>query len=206
MKTTINGNEIAIFGRKEIAMAFTKKVNEFLMNGFHLYIGEGGRGHQGEESKVCLTDENEKFVYIVFLEKCYNGFEIPETMELFVKKYENDGGTYWLSKGEEIEHKIYYAVERRCCRRDGEKFVTTLDDYKMIKAIQDERWLLKYSYVSDIVLPEKYNKLALKVLQNKKGHKSRQLKNVVKVVKRSSYQGTKWSFAIHMSDVGFVSL
>ena len=207
MKTTINGLEIAIYGRKEIAMAFTKKVNEYLMNGFRFYIGEEGRGHQGEETKVCLTKDDEKFVYVIFLDKRYNGFDAPETMELYVKKYENSGRTFWLEKeGEEIEHQVFYQINERRFRRDGERYVKTLAIYKAIKEIQDERWSLKYSYEKDIVLPEKYKKLALKVLQNKKGHKSRQLKNVIKVVKCSSHQGKKWSYAIHMSDVGFVTL
>jgi len=207
MKTTINGMEFAIYGRKEIAMAFTEKVNEYLMNGFHFYIGEEGRGHQGEETKVCLTKGDEKIVYVIFLDNRYNGYDLPNTMELCVKKYENSGRTFWLEKeGEEIEKKVFYAIERRCCGRNQERFVESLADFKVIKAIQDERWGLKYSYEKDIVLPEKYKKLALKVLQNKKGHKSRQLKNVIKVVKRSSCQGKRWSYAIHMSDVGFVNL
>ena len=207
MKTTINGLEIAIYGRKEIAMAFTKKVNEYLMNGFHFHIGEGGRGHQGEETKVCLATDDEKFVYVIFLDKRYNGLGNPETMELFVKKYENDGRTFWLeTKGEEIEHQIFYQINERRCRRDGERYVKSLAVYKAIKEIQDERFSLKCSYARDIVLPEKYNKMALKVLQNKKGHKSRQLKNVVKVVKRCDYCGNNWRFAIHMLDAGFVNL
>ena len=207
MKTTINGLEIAIYGRKEIAMAFTKKVNEYLMNGFRFYIGEEGRGHQGEETKVCLTKDDEKFVYVIFLNERYNGFDTPKTMELYVKKYENSGRTFWLEKeGEEIEHQIFYQINERRFRKGDERYVKTLAIYKVIKEIQDERWSLKYSYEKDIVLPEKYKKLALKVLQNKKGHKSRQLKNVIKVVKRSSYHGKRWSYTIHMSDVGFITL
>ena len=188
MKTIINGKEIKLFGRQEIGMVFTQKVNEYLAKGFIFNLAESSRGCQGEEMKACLTNDGGKTVYIIFIESCYGGFRGVDTMVIQVRKYEDAKGnsTLWLNRGEEIEKKVFYGVEaRRYCRRDEERYVENLEESEMIKSIQDERFSLRCSMKNnEKELPEKYKKLVLKIIQKKKGLKSRQLKDIVKVTRR----------------------
>ena len=182
MRTTVNGKEIKLFGRNEIGMAFTEKVNEYLIKGFIFYLGEEGRGHQGEETKVCLTNDDGKTVYVIFLDKVYNGFEKPDTMELFVKKYENSGRIFWMKEGEEIFRKVFYEITEHC-RKDV--YVETLEESQEIKKIRDERFEIRCSIRTDrfIVLDEKYKKLALKLLNKVRGCKSKKLCDIKEVGK-----------------------
>lgn len=207
MYTTINGNEIKLFDRQELGKVFTQKVNEYLIKGFIFNIDENSRGTQGEELKVFLTNDGGNTVYAVFFDKVYGGICSADAMVLYVKKYENAKGelTLWLNRGEEIEKKVFYAIERMCCRRGEERWVESLGDYEIIKAIQDERFDLNRSHNRDVVLPEKYKKIALKLLQKKKGHKSRKIKDIERVVKRN-HDGTRCSYAIIMNGVGSVTI
>ena len=47
MKATLNGKEIKVLGKQEIAVEFTNKVNELLAQGYVFNIAENSRGHQG---------------------------------------------------------------------------------------------------------------------------------------------------------------
>lgn len=181
MKTTVNGKEIKLFGRNEIGMAFTEKVNEYLMKGFIFYLGEEGRGHQGEETKVCLTNDGGKTVYVIFLDKRYNGFNSADTMELFVKKYERTGRTFWLEKeGEEIFRKVFYEISSR---RRNDVYVENEKDSKAITKISDERLHAKYANKNQLKkLPATANKVAFQILKKMKGYKSVPLKNIEYVV------------------------
>lgn len=179
MKTTANGKEIKLFGLNEIGMAFTEKVNEYLMKGFIFYLGEEGRGHQGEETKVCLTNDGGKTVYVIFLNKAYNGLDLSNTMELFVKKYERTGRTFWLEKeGEEIYKKVFYEISSR--RRI---YVENEEDWKAITKISNERFYAKYANKNQLKkLPATANKVAFQILKKMKGYKSVPLKNIEYVV------------------------
>ena len=204
MKTIINGKEIKILGRQEIGLAFTQKVNEYLSKGFIFNCARSSGGTQGEEMKACLSNDGGKTVFIIFLENVYGGFRDADKMIIQVRKYEdcNDNSTLWLSKGEEIEKIIFYALERRHCGK--ERFVENLEDYEAIRAIQDERFSIKSSMTSDKILPEKYYKLALKVIKKRKGYKSRQLKDVMKVVKRNPKSRYVYLYGIQLKQTGFV--
>lgn len=180
MKTIVNGKEIKLFGRNEIGMAFTEKVNEYLMKGFIFYLGEEGRGHQGEETKVCLTNDGGKTVYVIFLDKVYNRMDLPNTMELFVKKYERTGRTFWMKEGEEIFRKVFYEISSR---RRNDVYVENEEDSKAITKISDERLNAKYSNKNAFEkLPATANKIAFRILKKMKGYKSVPLKNIEYVV------------------------
>lgn len=179
MKTTVNGKEIKLFGCNEISKVFTDKVNEYLMNGFIFYVGEEGRGHQGEEFKVCLTNDNGKTVYVIFLDKCFNGRSLPNTMELFVKKYERTGRIFWLNEGEEICKKVFYEISSR----RNNVYVENEEDSKAITKISDERFHAKCTNENQLKkLPVTANKVAFQILKKMKGYKSVPLKNIEYVV------------------------
>ena len=183
MKTTINGKEIKILGRQEIGMAFTQKVNEYLSRGFIFNWARSSGGTQGEEMKACLTNDGGKTVYIIFLEDAFGGFENPDKMIIQVKKYENadDSSTLWLNQGEFVEHIIFYTLETtgKCFKS---RWVESLEDYELIKAIQNKRYAIHRE--CDIVFSDKYKKLAWKIIRKKSGYKSTPLKDVIKVIRK----------------------
>lgn len=72
MKTTVNGKEIKVFGRNDISIVFTQKVNEMLGQGFVFCFQSGT---QGEEGKVCLTNDGGKTVYVFYVHKEYESLE-----------------------------------------------------------------------------------------------------------------------------------
>ena len=92
MNTTVNGKEIKVFGRNDISVIFTQKVNEMLAQGYMFYFD---RGTQGEEGKVCLTNDGGKTVYVFYVHTSYETIDeklwhvdtILITAEKFTLKY-----------------------------------------------------------------------------------------------------------------------
>ena len=191
MKTTINGKEIKLFGRQEISEEFTNIVADYLALGYIFFYSRASGGTQGEELKADLSDDGGKTVYRVWLftdreksdnEKKWMGLDV---IKIVIKKYNNDGRTFWLNEGELILEKTFYQIT--------EHYLESIycEDKKDCEAIEEkrsERW--HNSHISDCKeLPEKYFRLALKCIRKKEGWKSQQLKNVTRVFKiKGGYQ------------------
>lgn len=186
MNTTINGKEIKLFRKQDVEMVFTNKVNEFLAQGFYFNMTEGARGHQGEEMKVCLTNDGGKTAYLIFVDREYGRFSdnSPDAIVIYVKKYEDaERGTLWIKEGEEVWKKTFYAIERT--RRYGkEVYVESLDEFKLIQKIQEERFNKKHNLPYEKELPESTRRIAVNILRKKKGYKATLLKDVTRVVRR----------------------
>lgn len=184
MKTTINGREIKLFGRQEIAMVFTQKVNEYLLQGFYFNLAESSRGHQGEELGAYLTKDGGKTVYFIFADKEYGNYDGADKMVIYVKKYENvEGRTCWMKEGEEVWKKTFYQLENnhRCYQ---EVYVESHDEYEIIKNIQSERWNQRHNLPNEKELPTSTRRIAVDILRKKKGYKTILVKDVIKVVRR----------------------
>lgn len=184
MKTTINGREIKLFGRQEIAMVFTQKVNEYLSQGFYFNLAESSRGHQGEELSAYLTKDGGKTVYLIFADKEYGNYDDADKMVLYVKKYENaEGRTCWMKEGEEVWKKTFYQLENHHRYRQ-EVYVESRDEYKAIKSIQDERYDQRHNLPYEKELPASAKRIAVDILRKKRGYKTILVKDVTKVVRR----------------------
>lgn len=192
MKTTINGKEIKLVTRNDISNIVSQKVAEMLAQGFNLYFYSGS---QGEEGKVCLTNDGGKTVYIFWVHKEYekceslseNLWDRSEVMYITGKKYSNvyHGKTLWFNEGELFFEQKWFKLDSK-----EERYVENLNDWRILDDIHSDRRHLHYE-MSDrcgtVKLPAKLHKVALKVIKNKKGYKSVSLKDIDHVARKIGY-------------------
>ena len=186
MNTMVNGKEIKVFGRNDILVVFTQKVNEMLNQGFVFWFE---RGTQGEEGKVCLTNDGGKTVYIFYVHKEYESLDdswsrdrvIYITGEKFIKKYPNE--TLWLGKGEKL-----YEVKWLCIDERKDVYVETIEEFKEIKKISDVRRNLHWGMINKrnegIEVNENAYKIAVSILNKRNGYKSLKVRHITKIMKR----------------------
>lgn len=184
MKTTVNGKEIKLFNENDIAELYTKYVMSYLDVGYNFYFYSGT---QGEDVKTCLTKDGGKTVYILFVDSEYNHFN--EIKTIWIKRYENvvpGRTTLWLNEGEEVFKKEFYVISEK---RYGKVYVDNKEDFETLNNIYSERLSMRYDLENIekfVELSESCYKTALKVIRNKKGYKSVQLKDIRKIQKRIS--------------------
>ena len=188
MKTTVNGKEIKVFGRNDISVIFTQKVNEMLAQGYMFYFDSGS---QGEEGKVCLTNDGGKTVYVFYVHKEYEtigekSWERADTIlitaEKFTLKYV--GEALWLGKGEKFFEAKWFSIGDRG-RKDV--YVESLEDFKMIEEVKYERWTLRYERNNAVkVFDKKYYKFAVSILNKRSGYKSVKVRHITKVERRKN--------------------
>ena len=187
MNTMVNGKEIKVFGRNDISVVFTQKVNEMLNQGFVFWFE---RGTQGEEGKICLTNDGGKTVYIFYVHKEYEslngswsrGRVIYITGEKFIKKYPDE--TLWLGKGEKL-----YEVKWLCIDERKDVYVETIEEFKEIKKISDVRRNLHWEMINKrnegIEVNENAYKIAVSILNKRNGYKSLKVRHITKIMKRN---------------------
>lgn len=189
MKTTINEKEIKLVSRNDVSVILSQKVAEMLSNGFIFYFYGGS---QGEEGKVCLTNDDGKTVYVFWVHKEYEslsekGWDRAEVLYITAKKYTDvyPGKTLWFNDGEKFFEQKWFKLDSK-----EERYVENLNDWRILYDIRSERRNLHYE-MSDshntIKLSEKFHKIALKVIKNKKGYKSVSLKDIDHVCRRIGY-------------------
>ena len=186
MNTMVNGKEIKVFGRNDISVVFTQKVNEMLGEGFVFWFESGT---QGEEGKVCLTNDGGKTVYIFYVHKEYESLDdswsrgrvIYITGEKFIKKYPDE--TLWLGKGEK-----YYEVKWFCIDEEKDVYVETIEEFKEIKKISDVRRNLHWEMINKrnegIEVNENAYKIAVSILNKRNGYKSLKVRHITKIMRR----------------------
>lgn len=184
MKTIIDGKEIKLITRNDISNVVSQKVAEMLGHGFNLYFD---RGSQGEEGKVCLTNDEGKTVYIFWIHKEYEKISDEylgrvDTMYITCKKYSNvhKNRTLWFSDGELFFEKKWFQIDTK-----KERYVENFQDWKTINNIHCDRQSLQYRIFNcnSIKLPENINAVALKIIKNRKGYKSVTLKDIKNVIR-----------------------
>ena len=185
MKATLNGKEIKVLDKKEIAVEFTNKVNELLAQGFIYNFAENSRGHQGEEMKISLTNDCGNTVYVVFLNRGCTSELWRDSLTIYVKKYENakNKSTLWNNEGETVSEKTFYCISDRY-HEDSAKFVDDKEVFEEIVRTQKERWHNTHpQFVRK--LSDKSIRYAYRLLKKKKYYKSVQMKNVEFVERRN---------------------
>lgn len=181
MKTTIKGKEINLFNMIGISGVYTEIIANYLSRGYIFYVG-AGRGSQGEEAKVVLTNDSGKSALVIYIDKKSSWYENNGTISIFVKKFENvkQDSTLWLQKGELIYEKTFWKITR-----NGKEVYCELEsDFNLIKEIQDKRFHLECEWSRKEIKEiksETYKKLALKLLKKEKGYKSKTLKDISKI-------------------------
>lgn len=187
MKTMVNGKEIKLVTRNDILAIVSQETAKMLGQGFNLYFC---RGSQGEEGKVCLTDDGGRTVYVFWVhvefERTPDSWEGVDLMCVTGKKYSNvyNGKTLWFNEGELFFEKKWYNVSDR---RDI--YVESAGEYFKIKAIQKERSEIHYSSRESNNLPSTANKPALKLVKKIRGYKTTSLKEIdfVRIQKNYGY-------------------
>ena len=188
MKTTVNGKEIKLFGKNEISIIFTQKVNEMLGQGFVFYFDSGS---QGEEGQVCLTNDGGKTVYVFYVHKEYETIDkekwdragtILITAEKFTVNHSSQ--TLWLGKGEKFFEAKWFCIDNRSGKN---VYVETIEEFKMIDEISCERVNLRYSRNNEItILDEKYYKIAVSILNKRSGYKSLKVRHITKMERKQN--------------------
>lgn len=186
MNTMVNGKEIKVFGRNDISVVFTQKVSEMLNQRFMFCFDSGT---QGEEGKVCLTNDGGKTVYVFYVHKEYESLDgswsrdrvIYITGEKFVKKYPDE--TLWLGKGEK-----FYEVKWFCIDERKDVYVETIEEFKEIKKISDVRRNLHWEMINKrnegIEVNKNAYKIAVSILNKRNGYKSLKVRHITKIMRR----------------------
>lgn len=192
MKTMVNGKEIKVWDKNAISAVLTSEVNKMLSAGFVFYFYGGS---QGEEAKVCLTDDGGKTVYVFWVhtenenvDGSSKWYERADTMVITGKKYIDvyPNMTLWFNKGEQFFEKKWYEISDR---GGNNRYVETMQEYFEIKKLQDERWDVRYATLPSKKLPECANKPALKLVKKIRGYGTTKLKDIRSVVKEPSFAG-----------------
>ena len=107
-----------------------------------------------------------------------------DTMTIYIKKYEDaEGRTCWMKEGKEVWKKTFYLVGNHHRYRQ-EVYVESLDEWKVIKNVQDKRCDERRRVQYEKELPESTRRNAVNILRKRKGYKSILLKDVTRVVRR----------------------
>jgi hypothetical protein len=192
MKTMVNGKEIKVWDKNAISAVLTSEVNKMLSAGFVFYFYGGS---QGEEAKVCLTNDGGKTVYVFWVhtenenvDGSGKWYERADTMVITGKKYIDvyPNMTLWFNKGEQFFEKKWYEISDR---RKNNRYVETMQEYFEIKKLQNERWDVRYATLPSKKLPECANKPALKLVKKIRGYGTTKLKDICSVVKEPSFAG-----------------
>ena len=178
MKTTIKGKEINLFDMAGVSAFYTKTIADYLSNGYIFYVG-AGRGSQGEEAKVVLTNDSGKSALVIYVDKQSCWYENNGTISIFVKKFENvrQDSTLWLQRGELISEKTFWKISRN----SKEVYCESESDFNLIHEVQEIRSQERYEIIKSHrkeIKSETYKKLALKLLKKEKGYKSKTLKDI----------------------------
>lgn len=181
MKTTIKGKEINLFNMTGVSAFYTEMIEDYLSNGYIFYVG-AGRGNQGEEAKVVLTNDSGKSALVIYVDKTYSYYNDNGTIKIIVETFENvhPGDTLWLQEGKVINEKTFWKISRN----SKEIYCESESDFNLIKEIQDKRFHSKCEWSRKKfkeIKSETYKKLALKLLKKEKGYKSKTLKDISKI-------------------------
>lgn len=177
----------------DIMAQYTAKVKEYLLAGYVFQGTDAFRGHQGENTKVALTNDNNETVICIYINRIsssgtqkenyidsYNGIVIA------VEKFNRNNSHFgWLGDGEMICEKKFYTISER---RNTKIFVDNMDTYMKIKRLQHDRYKWKYinrkCYQTELRLN---HNLILSLARRVFGYKSIGKKDIKKFIKRVNF-------------------
>lgn len=169
------------FTKSEVYMEYTKKVNEYLQNGYYVYCATM-KGTQGDVSKIDLTNGIE--IIRIRLNNGITGlykFNCSDGVFIKVEKYTQDMFNHnmfdidilWNDKGTELFYKEYYKLENKY---KSNIFTDNIDEIKRIGKIRENRIRIKM-YPNRAILTDK--RKLLSIVKTKKGYKSTRLKDII---------------------------
>lgn len=170
------------FTKSEVYMEYTKKVNEYLQNGYYVYCATM-KGTQGDVSKIDLTNGIE--IIRIRLNNGITGlykFNCSGGVFIKVEKYTQDMfnhnmfdiDTLWNDKGTELFYKEYYKLENKY---KSNIFTDNIDEIKRIEKIREIRENRIKMYPDRAILTDK--RKLLSIVKTKKGYKSTRLKDII---------------------------
>ena len=170
------------FTKSEVYMEYTKKVNEYLQNGYYIYCATMG-GTQGDVSKIDLTNGIE--IIRIRLNNGIAGlykFNCSGGVFIKVEKYTQDMFNHnmfdvdilWNDKGTELFYKEYYKLENKY---KSNIFTDDIDEIKRIEKIRESRENRIKMYPDRAILTDK--RKLLSIVKTKKGYKSTRLKDII---------------------------
>lgn len=167
------------FTKSEVYMEYTKKVNEYLQNGYYVYCTTM-TGTQGDVSKIDLTNGIE--IIRIRLNNGITGlykFNCSGGVFIKVEKYTQDMFNHnmfdvdilWNDRGIELFYKEYYNLENDY---KSNVFTDDIDEIKRIGKIRENR--VKMNFDREILTD---NKKLLSIVKTKRGYKSTRLKDII---------------------------
>lgn len=173
------------FTKSEVYMEYTKKVNEYLQNGYYVYCTTM-IGTQGGDARIDLTNGieiirirlNDKITRLYKLTRLYK-FNCSGGVFIKVEKYTQDmidrnmfgDDILWNDRGIELFYKEYYNLEKDY---KSNVFTDDIDEIKRIGKIRENR--VKMNFDREILTD---NKKLLSIVKTKKGYKSTRLKDII---------------------------
>lgn len=172
--------------RTDINRYFTGLVNLYLQDGY--YFSDTMKGSSGEVMKVDVTNGKElvRFRQEYFTEHNRDEFfNTTEGIEVIVERWtEIPGGTVWNGEGEELHRRRYYSVDSNCY--NATYFVDSLDEYKRVQAVQNERLMAKYRADRDKdVTSDSTKKLVISYIKRQPRCKTKKWNDIKAVYKRN---------------------
>ena len=168
------------FTKSELYMEYTKKVNEYLQNGYYVYCTTMTGGTQEDVSKIDLTNGIE--IIRIRLNNGITGlykFNCSGGIFIKVEKYTQDMfnrnifdvDILWNDRGIELFYKEYYNLENDY---KSNVFTDDIDEIKRIGKIRENR--VKMNFDREILTD---NKKLLSIVKKKRGYKSTRLKDII---------------------------
>ena len=183
---------MAIVTIKEINAKYTEVLSKYLAAGMSIEARTMS-GSQGEMAHIDLTDGKNLYRIIMGTGSARDDSDklcwSYETIEIEVRKYEipahiNSMTTIWNSKGELIEHYVWFEIEPY--RKENRVCVESIEE---IKAIRDKK-LEHYKNdretkeVEIQLTPERQKKIA-DICRKRPGYKSIRTQGITKLIKKN---------------------
>ena len=170
------------FTKSEVYMEYTKKVNEYLQNGYYVYCATM-KGTQGDVSRIDLTNGIE-IIRIRLNDEITGLYKFNCSGGIFIKveKYTQDMFNHnmfdvdilWNDRGIELFYKEYYNLENDY---KSNVFTDDIDEIKRIEKIRESRENRIKMYPDRAILTDK--RKLLSIVKTKKGYKSTRLKDII---------------------------
>lgn len=173
--------------RKEIQKSYTAMVAKYLANGYELSLHDTARGHQGEEAKTVLTNDDNETVVIIHVQKIAASLlRLEHNIQVKVEKFEINGQTYktcWLDKGEELEVVMFYGIDSNKGRYETDKEM----QIKLLNKRKERAGAKYYKNFIELKLEEVLYK-AYRYARKQPGYSRIRMSDILKVQRTDLYK------------------
>lgn len=162
----------------------TPLVQEYLKNGYTLYIGDNSSGSQGEYFSIYLTNDNGKTVLKIYGKRKWHDNHDAE-LHVITEKFTNNNqlGTLWNGRGDVLSDNIWYMHEGT---KGQVLYLKNYKEYKRIQELKLKRMESRKKTPRLVTTSDKAKMVAFKLLTKKKGLKQIRLNDIDKIVREKS--------------------